>query len=104
MTELTFDAITITMLLSMMAGFQLFMAFVLYRLERSAVWALLALLFPLGLNVLLYQAVKLDISAGPDFEGLTDRRRRLWRGVYLFLLLQYMALFGLLGWFLSPVG
>lgn len=103
MTELTFHAIAAA-LITISAAFQLFMAVVLYRLERSVIWTLLALVLPFGLNVLLYQSVKLEISAGADFERLTVGWRKLWRGVYLFLLLQYMLLFGFLGWFLSPGG
>ncbi|MDQ6420378.1 hypothetical protein RB620_13115 [Paenibacillus sp. LHD-117] len=103
MTEFTFYAIIVVMV-AMTAAFQIYMTVVFYRLEQSVPWALLALALPFGLNVLLYQAVKLEPEAGPDFECMAADRRKLWRKVYLFLLLQYMVLFGCLGWFLSPEG
>ena len=103
MTEFTLYSI-IVVLVAMTVAFQLFLTVVLYRMERSAIWPMLAFVLPFGLGVLLYQAVKLEFSAGHDFERLTAEQRKLWRSVYFFLLLQYMALFGFLGWFLSPDG
>ncbi|RJE91224.1 hypothetical protein D3P07_03955 [Paenibacillus sp. 1011MAR3C5] len=85
-----------------MGLFQIYLSIVLYRLERSLLWALTGLLIPFGCNVLLYQALKLDQTAGPRFERLIPRQRKLWRRIYLMLLLQYMALFAFVGWFLSP--
>ncbi|MFF2888971.1 hypothetical protein [Paenibacillus sp. NPDC057967] len=91
-----------TGLLVLTAAFQIYVSVVLYRLERSAIWTLIGLLLPFGLNVLLYQAVKLEPAARYDLGELPADRRKLWRRTHLLLLLQYMILFGVVGWFLSP--
>ncbi|REK75726.1 hypothetical protein [Paenibacillus paeoniae] len=83
-------------------AFQMYMSISLYRLEESALWALIGLLLPFGLNVLIYQAFKLEPTVRHNLGELPANRRKLWRRVHLLLLLQYMILFGVIGWFLSP--
>ncbi|RJX41604.1 hypothetical protein D3P09_06475 [Paenibacillus pinisoli] len=101
MSEWTLYAIR-TGLIVLTASFQIYMAVSLYRLEKSVLWALIGLLLPFGLNVLLYQAVKLEPASRYDLGKLPADRRKLWRRTHLLLLLQYMILFGVVGWFLSP--
>lgn len=101
MSEWTIYTI-MTGLLIVTAAFQVYASFILYRMERSGLWALGGLLLPFGLNILLYQAVKLEPAVRYNLGKLPLDRRKLWRRIHLLLLLQYMALFGVIGWFLSP--
>lgn len=101
MSDWTLYAI-MTGLIILTAAFQIYMSIILYRLEKSILWALIGLLLPFGLNVLLYQAVKLEPASHYDLGKLTAVRRKVWRRTHLLLLLQYMTLFGVVGWFLSP--
>ncbi|MFD0588541.1 hypothetical protein ACFQZE_11050 [Paenibacillus sp. GCM10027627] len=101
MEEIGFYVVFFSVVCLMIAS-QFYTAFVIYRMERSSAWAAVAAILPLGLNVLLYQSLRLDVKAGFDYSGLSPDERNQWRKVYLSLLLQYLVLFGFIGWVLSP--
>ncbi|MCU6710820.1 hypothetical protein M6D81_19180 [Paenibacillus sp. J5C_2022] len=98
MNELVSLYVTVAAVAIMLLAFQVYFTVIVYRREQSLGWACAALFLFTGLNVLLYQAIKLEKRAELRPEEMTDEERKVWRRVYLLLIVQYMVLFAALSW------
>lgn len=85
-----------------MAVSQIYVSILLYRYEKSIGWACIGFLLILGLNVYVYQMIRLEKRAGYSFERLALQERQVWRRVYLLVLAQYLLLFVFFGWLSTP--
>ena len=81
---------------------QVYIAILLYKYEKSWWWGGLSFLLPFGLNVYIYQIIILEKRVGIFFERLNSSERKLWRKIYVLVLLQYMFLFACFGFLTSP--
>lgn len=81
---------------------QVYVSIQLYRYEKSVLWGCMGFILFFGLNMYVYQIVKLEQRAGYGFERLTPHERKAWRRVYCLILLQYLLLFVFFGWLSSP--
>lgn len=81
---------------------QIYVSIVLYRYEKSIWWGCIGFILLFGLNVYAYQILKLEKRAGYSYNGLTQIEQSLWRKVYFIILVQYLLLFAVFGWIVSP--
>ncbi len=81
---------------------QLYVSYQLYKYEKSILWGLSGLILWFGLNIYMYQIVKLERKSGMKFERLTAQQRKTWRSLYLCVMMQYLVLFTIFGWITSP--
>jgi hypothetical protein len=95
-----FFLVSVLVIVIFFAQFYISMKF--YQKEKSILWGSIGLLLPFGLNVYVYQIIKLEKAAGPLFEQLSKQERLQWRRLYMLVLLQYLLLFGIIGYLLSP--
>jgi hypothetical protein len=86
------------------AALQLSVSLRLYRFEKSVIWGCAGIVLLFGLNVYLYQIMRLEQRAGAAFESLTPEERTFWRTVYGLVCAQYLILFALFGLVFSPSG
>lgn len=81
---------------------QLYVSYQLYKYEKSILWGVTGLFLWFGLNIYVYQIVKLEKHGGLSFEKLNEQQRETWRVLYLCVMLQYLVLFTIFGWLTSP--
>jgi hypothetical protein len=81
---------------------QFYISIKFYEKEKSILWGAIGLLLPFGLNIYAYQIIKLEKNAGPMFERLSKQERQQWRRLYMLVLMQYLLLFSIIGYLLSP--
>ncbi|GGE57041.1 hypothetical protein [Priestia taiwanensis] len=94
--------VTIPLLLLAILFSQIHICNVFYNIEKSTLWGTLGLLLPFGLNLYVYQLVKLEKAAGSSFEHVTAQERITWRRLYMLVLIQYLLMFVIIGVLLSP--
>ncbi|MCM3337590.1 hypothetical protein M3650_02745 [Paenibacillus sp. MER TA 81-3] len=81
---------------------QVYVSRLLYRYEKSVLWGCIGFILLFGLNMYVYQIIKLEKRAGYAFERLDPQARKVWRRVYVLILIQYLLFFVFFGWLSSP--
>lgn len=81
---------------------QIYISILLYQYENSILWVCIGCILFFGLNVYVYQMIKLEKRTQYDFAQLNQQERKIWRRVYSLVLAQYMLLFIVFGWVTSP--
>jgi hypothetical protein len=85
-----------------MLASQIYISILLYQYEQSVWWVCIGCILFFGLNVYVYQIIKLEKRTGNFFDQLNPEERKIWRRVYSLVLAQYMLLFVFFGWITSP--
>ncbi|GAA0443359.1 MAG: hypothetical protein ACQEWU_01965 [Bacillota bacterium] len=80
---------------------QCYITYLFHKYEQAKIWKVIGILFPLGLNIYIYQIIKLEKRLN-NFLQIASMERRDWRTAYLLVLAQYLLLFAVFGLFASP--
>lgn len=81
---------------------QLSISYLLYKYESSVGWGSIGIVLWFGINVYLYQIMKLEKSGGLWHERVSSQQRKTLRSIYLLVVVQWLMLFSVFGWMTSP--